>query len=156
MSLFSPEWCREAPEDHAHRILLIEDEEGIRSVLAEALAEEGYEVGTAAHGEDGLRQTLESRPCGVLVDLMLPVMDGVQYIEACRGRPDLKGLPIVAMSAKHRGDPVVRLGVQGFLAKPFDLHEVLAIVSTVVGRGDTTPSVEPNMPETSEAEVAGN
>ncbi len=143
------------PEGHIHRVLLIEDEEGIRSILDEALREEGYDVVAAAHGGEGLRLTLESPPCAVLVDLMLPVMDGVQYIEACRSRSQLDGLPIIAMSARHREEAAARLHVEGFLAKPFDLHELLAIVSTLLGRPQQAPPAKPARRRKKPPEKAG-
>jgi CheY-like chemotaxis protein len=108
-------------------ILVVEDDEGIRESVAECLEAEGYDVLPAANGAEalaGLRAG--ARPHVVLVDLVMPVMDGAELIEAIRAEPSFRDLHVVLMTAATRvtGLPAA----DGYLEKPFQLEELLAMV----------------------------
>jgi two-component system, chemotaxis family, chemotaxis protein CheY len=112
----------------SREILVVEDDEGIRDSVAECLECEGYAVVPAANGAEalaGLRAG--ARPDVVLVDLVMPVMDGAELIEEIRAEPSLRDLRIVLMTAATRlnGLPPA----DDYLEKPFQLEELLTTVA---------------------------
>lgn len=111
------------------RVLVVEDDEAVRAVLAEALASAGYTVDQAEHGAEALERVRRQVPDLMLVDLMLPVMDGETFLRRCRAEGPCAGVPVVVLSAAHALPEVARtLDVRTSLAKPFDLDVLLGIV----------------------------
>ncbi len=114
-------------------ILVVDDDDDIRNTLSEALEIEGYQVARAADGHqalDELRRQVEEHaaPCVVLLDLMMPVMNGFQFIAAQQQEPELANVPVVVISAF--GQPQ-QLPAAGFLPKPVALHKLLTVVERV-------------------------
>jgi two-component system, chemotaxis family, chemotaxis protein CheY len=109
-------------------ILIVEDDPDILSSLAEAIREEGFSVETAANGYQALAR-LEHQPADlILLDLMMPLMDGWKFLEIARRRFPEMHAPVVLLSAVHNlTEEARRLGVSGFLAKPFDLEDVARV-----------------------------
>lgn len=113
------------------KILVVEDDDDIRDSLKELLEEEGYQVDTAANGEQALNRLRGEAPQLILLDLMMPVMDGWEFAERIRGRPDWAQIPVIVLSAdRNIGDKARKLGAVGYLAKPFELSELLSLVQT--------------------------
>lgn len=110
-------------------VLVVDDEVDIRQAMAEVLEDEGYEVHAAANGAEGLRQLREHRPALVLLDLMMPVMNGWEFRRAQLHDPELADVPVVVLSAVGRAPA---LEVDAFLQKPFDLETLLAQVRQFV------------------------
>lgn len=116
------------------KILVIEDEERIRQFLQRGLSFEGYRVDTASDGQTGLDMARESPPDLVLLDLMLPGMDG---IEVCRRLRAVSEVPILMLTAKETiEDRVTGLdaGADDYLVKPFAFDELLARVRALLRR----------------------
>jgi CheY-like chemotaxis protein len=112
-------------------ILVIDDDQGIRDVLLEVLSTEGYRVATATNGREALSQ-LEDRtlPSLILLDLMMPVMDGWQFRAQQSADPRLARIPVVILSADRRAKQAATLlGAAGCLVKPVGLDELLSVVS---------------------------
>ncbi len=110
------------------RVLVVDDEPTIRRVIAMTLADEGYVVTTAVHGQDALAQVLRERPDLVLVDLHMPVMNGWTFCAEAQ-RHGL-GVPIVVMTAGGQAhEEAARCQVAGSLAKPFNLDVLLDTVA---------------------------
>jgi CheY-like chemotaxis protein len=110
-------------------ILVVDDDPAIRDVVADILELSNYRVTTASNGAEALDQIRAQPPAAVLLDLMMPVMDGWEFIERCRRRPPCARLPVAIMSAAHNAASAAsELGVQGYLTKPFELETVLAVV----------------------------
>src|SRR5436190_11345949 len=106
-------------------VLIVDDDPAIRGMMAEALRSEGYTVDMAAHGAKALDAMRARRPATVLLDLMMPVMDGFTFIEQCHREQLCVDVPIVVISAVQDAlDRVAHLAVHATLAKPFDLDEV--------------------------------
>jgi CheY-like chemotaxis protein len=113
------------------RILVVDDDVGIRQAIAELLAEEGFEVSCAANGAEALGMLeASSVPSLILLDLTMPVMDGWTFRNAQRRDPRLARIPTIVLTAIHGGDPRVfePLAADAFLPKPFDLDRLMATV----------------------------
>lgn len=111
-------------------ILLVEDEFTIRETLTEFLEDEGYIVAGAANGQEALDYLRSSPPPAlVFLDLRMPVMNGLQFLEARQNDPDLAHLPVILMSADSTGQrEVADNAVAGHLEKPIRLMDILDIV----------------------------
>lgn len=116
-------------------ILVIDDDEKITSMLRRSLAFEGYTIVTANNGNDGLKKMLEQEPHLVILDVMMPVVDGW---EVCRRiRESGSGVPILMLTAKDEVTDRVKgldLGADDYLIKPFALEELLARVRVLLRR----------------------
>jgi DNA-binding response OmpR family regulator len=113
--------------DEARRVLVVEDEESIREALCDALRSEGYETLSAADGPRGLELGLTQDPDLVVLDLMLPGMDGFEVLR--RLREDAVETPVLVLTARGLEADRVRgldLGADDYVLKPFGLDELLA------------------------------
>ena len=122
-----------ASEPPAARLLVIDDEPDIRTTLRSIFADLGLVVDLASDGLQGLVLATANRPSVVLVDLTMPEMDGLQFIDACQALPSCDGVPIVLMSDEARLAAVrpylpATAGVVMLMAKPFDLDALIAVV----------------------------
>jgi CheY-like chemotaxis protein len=107
-----------------HRILLIDDEDDIREVASLTLeATAGWEVRTANSGASGIQAALSEKPEAILMDVMMPEMDGPTTFREMQKIPELTGIPVILLTAKVQGVDQRRfadLGVAAVLFKPFD------------------------------------
>ncbi|HJZ93964.1 MAG TPA: response regulator transcription factor [Gemmataceae bacterium] len=124
------------------RVLVIEDEPELRRVLAQALREDGYAVDQAADGPDGLFKATAWAYDLVLLDLMLPGLDGLELLQRLRRE---KHTPVLVLTARDAVPDRIRgldVGADDYVVKPFNLAEVLARVRALIrraaGRGDST------------------
>lgn len=120
-------------------VLIVEDEENISSFVSMYMKKEGYDVRVAATGEAGLDAAREQEPDVVILDIMLPGMDG---FEVCRQLRRESQLPIIMLTARDSAtDKVVglELGADDYLTKPFDPRELVARVKSVLRRAQTGP-----------------
>ena len=128
------------------RVLVVDDEPIVRDVLVRYLRQEGFQVGTAADGASALEVFADTEPDLVLLDLMLPRIDGFEVFRRIRAR---NGTPVIMLTA--RGDETDRivgldLGADDYIGKPFSPREVVARVRAVLRRsgglaGDGTEDV---------------
>jgi DNA-binding response OmpR family regulator len=121
----------------ASHVLVVEDEPDIRDLLAYHLERDGYQVSTCRTGTEALRRARTAPPDLVLLDLMLPEMNGLEICRRLRGDPATSSLPIVMLTAK--GEELDRvlgleLGADDYIVKPFSPKEVLARVRAVLRR----------------------
>jgi two-component system OmpR family response regulator len=116
------------------RILIIEDEVDLLKSLARSLREEGYAVDTANNGEDGLFNAVSNEYDAIVMDVMLPKLDGWQILEKLR---NTKKTPVLMLTARDHTKDRVRgldLGADDYLVKPFNLEEVLARIRAIIRR----------------------
>ena len=113
------------------RILIVDDEADLVSVLRIGLEIEGFEVIVASDGEEGLRKAREERPELVVLDLMLPKLDGYRVCRALKFDERYRNLPIVILSARS-GEQDRRLafdmGADAFVSKPYDMAALVKLV----------------------------
>jgi DNA-binding response OmpR family regulator len=120
-------------------ILVVEDNEDLAFGLSRSLEGEGYEVDVAGDGAAGVRKALERRPALVVLDLMMPEMDGYRALDAMR-RAGLT-MPVVMLTARGEETDKLhgfRLGADDYVTKPFSVSELLARVSVHLRRAGTT------------------
>lgn len=124
------------------RILIIEDDPVIADFIGKGLRESGFAVDHAADGETGLRRALDERYDALIVDLMLPRLDGLALIDTLRARG--RRTPVLILSAKHSVDDRVRglqAGGDDYLTKPFAFAELVARLQALIRRA--TGAAEP-------------
>ena len=118
-----------------HLVLVVEDQEINRDVLGMIL-EDDYDVIYAENGEEGLEQMRShlDKLSIVLLDLMMPVMDGFEVLRHMRGDPELASMPVIVLTAEKNAElRALQLGAADFITKPFDAHEViLARVARII------------------------
>jgi CheY-like chemotaxis protein len=121
----------------SERILVVDDDDDIREVMQDLLVSEGFRVDAAKDGLDALDKLAhDGRPPLILLDMMMPRMDGEAFLKALRGRPDLADAPVVVIS----GNAAVRekansLHAAACLVKPFELDELLGVVRRLTHNG---------------------
>lgn len=123
------------------RILVVDDEDNLRTMLVAALKFEGYDVVAAADGREGLRSVKESKPDLIVLDVMMPELDGFGMLKRLRESGDRT--PVVFLTAKDTSADAVAglgLGADDYLAKPFSLEELVARVEAVMRRVDSSPT----------------
>lgn len=108
------------------RVLVVDDEFSIVASLREILEWEGFVVDTAPNGRLGLEAAKAERPDVILLDVMMPVMDGLSMLRALRETPDLQSVPVILMSAAPIRVAPSRAGYFAALVKPFEVKGVLA------------------------------
>ena len=114
----------------AHRkVLVVEDDHLIREAIAEALDQEGFVVVEAANGREALDKLHQGRTSLVLLDLMMPVMDGWQFREAQLQDPEISDIPVVVLSAVSDE----KVSAERHFSKPCDLDELLDTVWEFTG-----------------------
>jgi two-component system response regulator (stage 0 sporulation protein F) len=114
-------------------ILVVDDQAGVRRLIQELFREIGYRVATAAHGQEAMALCSVERPALVLLDMKMPVMDGLETLRALRNLyPDL---PVIIMTAVGDGDrvnEVISAGARSCISKPFDVFELRKLVQEVL------------------------
>ncbi|MFJ9097783.1 response regulator transcription factor [Streptomyces sp. NPDC102405] len=129
-----------------HRLLVVEDEPSIRTLLESTLRMTGYEVGSAETGESALREVERTRPHLLLLDVMLPDLDGFEVTRRLRAVGN--DVPVLFLTARTGVDDRIKgLGVGGddYLAKPFNIEELLLRIRAILRRTDR--GAEPPLPE---------
>jgi two-component system alkaline phosphatase synthesis response regulator PhoP len=124
-----------APEGRQELVLVVEDDPTLRLALQKALRSEGFRVEAAKTGDEGLAAALSLKPDVVLLDVMLPGMNGFEICETLRDRD--ADLPILMITAKGEEQDKVRglrLGADDYIVKPFGVAEILARVSAALRR----------------------
>ncbi|BDG10498.1 response regulator [Anaeromyxobacter paludicola] len=116
-------------------ILLVEDDAAIRESVADCLVFEGYRVRSASNGRDGLDLLRREKPAVVVLDLLMPVLGGAQFLEEQRRDPEIAGVPVVLMTAAMPSGRNDIPQATAYLPKPFDLADLLAVVARFAGPG---------------------
>jgi len=135
------------------KILVIEDDEDIRTVVATRLKRAGYEVTIASDGKDGLRHFYGDRPDLVVLDVAMPVMDGWQVLERLREVSDVPVLILTAATQERDKLRGLRSGADDYITKPFSGEELLARVEVALRRAASSVK-ESGITGYSDAEIA--
>ena len=122
------------------RVLVVDDDPGVRESLRRSLAFDGYQVELAADGEEALRAISNDPPDAVVLDIMMPRLDGLATCRALRAAGN--DLPILMLTARDEVEARVMgldVGADDYLVKPFDLRELLARIRALARRGQRAP-----------------
>lgn len=118
-------------------ILLVDDEPGLREAVQAYLEDSGFRVRTAANAQEGWEQLQQARPDLVITDVMMPRVDGYQFLAQLRGDDRFKALPVILLTARGMtGDRIqgYEAGCDDYIAKPFDPDELVVRVENLLRR----------------------
>jgi DNA-binding response OmpR family regulator len=127
------------------KILVVDDDNVLRASIARILEEEGYTVDDAPEGSAALEKIRRDRPDAILLDVMMPGMNGRQFLDELRGRAGVRDIPVVVMTALQGlgSDRAIDLGANDLVEKPFDVDELLNKVALALFRsGEREPGVD--------------
>lgn len=119
-------------------ILVVDDEEDILKLLQYNLQKEGYPVRTVASGEEALDEINQSHPDLIVLDLMLPGLDGLEVCKILKSQKETAPIPIIMLTAKGSESDIIiglELGADDYITKPFSPRELLARIKSVLRRG---------------------
>jgi DNA-binding response OmpR family regulator len=122
----------------APTVLIVDDEGYIQRILTYVLQAEGFEVLTAADGEEAVQQVKENHPDAVILDLMLPAMDGYQVLQIIRQDDAMRNTPVLVLSAKGRDldrDTAIKAGASDYITKPFSPQRLVDRLQEMLAAG---------------------
>ena len=117
------------------RILIVDDEPDVLSVASFRLKKSGYEIITAVDGKMGLDMIASEKPDLVLLDLRLPLMDGLDVCKLTKSKQELKNIPIILFTATESitvADMVEQVGADDFIVKPFEPEKLLEKIKSFI------------------------
>ncbi len=117
------------------KILVVDDEPNIVQTLQDRLEMNEYEVVTAGNGREGLKRFEEERPHVILLDVIMPIMDGHEMLEVLRKQPGGQDVSVIMLTARSQTQDIARAnacGIDDYIVKPFDLSELLEKIESVV------------------------
>lgn len=126
----------------AKKILIIEDEKSISDIIKFNLTKEGFAVETAFDGQEGFEKAISEKPDLILLDIMLPIMDG---FAVCRKIREKSNVPILMLTAKEEEvDKVLglELGADDYITKPFGMRELIARIKANIRRSEVADSAK--------------
>ena len=127
------------------KILIVDDEEDIAFSLARRLTASGYEVICAEDGVEGLRRAQTDNPDLILLDLMLPKMDGFKVCRLLKFDERYKRIPIITVSARSQEEDITQgkeTGAECYITKPFDSAALMDKIAELLGPGAGTPAAK--------------
>jgi two-component system phosphate regulon response regulator PhoB len=127
------------------KILVIEDDRALAKVLEYNLLQSGYEVILSSDGQDGLHQARSTSPSLILLDLMIPVMDGLEVCKRLRASQETRDLPIIMLTAKsEETDQVVgyNVGADDYVTKPFSVKVLMERIKSLLRRDQLRQTAE--------------
>lgn len=119
-----------------NKILLVEDEKNIVLGVTICLRSAGLSVDVAVDGADALKKIEEDKPDLVLLDLVMPRLNGLDALQAMKENVEMKDIPVIVLSARAQEEDIQRakeLGAADYVAKPFRPDELLAVIQRVLG-----------------------
>jgi DNA-binding response OmpR family regulator len=127
------------------KILVVEDTKNVQALLSDFLSSQDYEISTASDGREALETVRSAHPDLVLLDIMMPNMDGYQFITRLRGE---SSIPVIMITARQQESDIIRgfeLGADDYITKPFRLRELLVRIRAVLRRSAPNETGQPLM-----------
>jgi DNA-binding response OmpR family regulator len=121
--------------DKKHLILIVDDEEHILNSLKIYLTMEGFEVAIADRGKKALEFIEGTKPSLILLDIMMPEMDGFEVLSSIRKNDSMKDIPVVMVTAKSQDEDILKgykEQVSSYITKPFNLDELVGTINTIL------------------------
>jgi two-component system alkaline phosphatase synthesis response regulator PhoP len=138
---FTRDADREVTRVAKGRILVVDDEIYIVHILDFSLGMEGYEVVTALDGEQALERVAEQKPDLIVLDIMMPKLDGYETCKALKSQPETKDIPIILLSAKGRNvdqKTGFEVGADDYITKPFSPRKLVERINAILGQTSRT------------------
>ncbi len=113
------------------KILVVDDEENIRKLVHYNLILDGYDVIMAVDGKEGLEKAIQEKPDLILLDIMMPEMDGLEVCSRLKKNPETRDIPIFMLSAKGQMqdlEDAFEMGADNYITKPFDVDKLSEII----------------------------
>jgi CheY-like chemotaxis protein len=126
-------------------ILVVDDQPEFRLLLTRSLERAGYEVVTACDGVEAFQKVLVTKPDLILLDVMMPVLDGFRVLETLRSDPEFRSIPVIMVTGRSQSRDLTRghaHGVDVYLTKPFNREELLLVVRRLLERDARTTNEE--------------
>jgi two-component system alkaline phosphatase synthesis response regulator PhoP len=117
------------------KIMVVDDEPNIIQTLQDRLEMNDYTVISACNGKEGLDKAINEKPDIILLDVIMPIMDGHEMLERLRKTEAGKGIAVIMLSARSQTDDIARAsscGIEDYIIKPFDLSELLAKIEGIL------------------------
>ena len=117
------------------KILVVDDEPKVVQTLQDRLEMNEYEVLTAYDGEEGLEKAVKFLPDLILLDIIMPVMDGLDMLEAMRKHPECSDIAVIMLTARNQTEDVARsraCGIEDYIVKPFEISELLEKMEKII------------------------
>ena len=125
------------------KVLVIDDDNGVRDVIIRLLSRRGYEVVEAAFGKEGCSKATSERPDIILLDLMMPVMDGFEVLRKLKSNPATMSIPVIVLTAKIDAESerrCMRDGAMDYVHKPWGPGEIEDRIAIALGHREMPPS----------------
>ena len=123
------------------RILVVDDEVYIVHILDFSLGMEGYEVVTALDGEQALEKVAQQKPDLIVLDIMMPKLDGYETCKALKSREETKDIPVILLSAKGRNvdqKTGFEVGADDYITKPFSPRKLVERINAILGQANSS------------------
>ena len=124
------------PQTEAKTVMIVDDEASLRALVRANLEVDGLDVTEAVDGVEALELMRQSPPDLVLLDIMMPRMDGIEMLEEVAADPELKDIPVILLTAKGEQEDLEKgaeLGARGHITKPFDPEQMVRTVKAALG-----------------------
>jgi len=115
-------------------ILIVDDEPNIVRTLKDRLEMNEYDVITGSNGKEGLDLAVKEQPDIILLDVIMPLMDGLEMLEALRNNPQCRDIAVIMLTARSQTQDIARAkacGIEDYIVKPFDLSELLEKIESI-------------------------
>lgn len=119
------------------KILLIDDSSVNNLLLQNILEDEGYQIVTAFSGKEGLEKVVAEKPNLVILDIMMPRMDGIEVLRQILANPETKNIPVIMLTAKvdaHDESLAIEIGAVDYMTKPVNIENTLQKIRNVLGK----------------------
>ena len=116
------------------RILIVDDEPNIVRTLKDRLEMNEYDVITGSNGKEGLDLAIKEQPDIILLDVIMPLMDGLEMLEALRSNAQCRDIAVIMLTARSQTQDIARAkacGIEDYIVKPFDLSELLEKIESI-------------------------
>lgn len=129
----------------AKKILVVDDEQNILQMVNQTLTRSGYKVTTSADGKDALEKVQANKPDLIILDIMMPYLDGFEVLQALRRKPETRNTPVIFLTAKNNDMDIFKgwqAGVNCYLIKPFNPSELIKYVKQNLKKGAAVDGAE--------------
>ena len=119
------------------KVLVVDDDKDCVQLVKDFLESRGFEIVTAVEGETGLAKAKALKPDLIILDVMMPLMDGITVLQKLKENPVTQSIPVIMLTAKDRDEDVLKgykHGAEYYITKPFELNQLILGVNLMIGK----------------------